>query len=310
MAGIISVVLFMALMGVISYYGYRSYARPGRFYERLGGPVVNPDGDSLTNLTPEVGWVVRVIQQVGERVPISPDDAGATRRDLIMAGYRSDRTLTVFNGIKITLTVVLTILAFSIRGEISNPVLRIVSIGFAGFMGYFLPGYVLDKKIVKRQDTLKLALPDALDMLVVSVEAGLGLDQALQHVGRELQLSHKELSDELSLVNLEMRAGKRRSEALRNLAERTGESELQKLVAILVQTDRFGTSMGDSLRSHSEFLRVRRRQEAEERAGKVGVKLVFPIFFFILPAMLVVAAGPGLLQVFKYLFPMMKSFKG
>jgi len=111
-------------------------------------------------------------------------------------------------------------------------------------------------------------------------------------------------------VNLEMRAGKRRSEALRNLAERTGESELQKLVAILVQTDRFGTSMGDSLRSHSEFLRVRRRQEAEERAGKVGVKLVFPIFFFILPAMLVVAAGPGLLQVFKYLFPMMKSFKG
>jgi len=107
-----------------------------------------------------------------------------------------------------------------------------------------------------------------------------------------------------------MRAGKRRSEALRNLAERTGEPELQKLVAILVQTDRFGTSMGDSLRSHSEFLRVKRRQEAEERAGKVGVKLVFPIFFFILPAMLVVAAGPGLLQVFKYLFPMMRQFQG
>ena len=147
-------------------------------------------------------------------------------------------------------------------------------------------------------------------MLVVSVEAGLGLDQAIQHVGRELALTHKELSEELSLVNLEMRAGKRRVEALRNLAERTGESELQKLVAILVQTDRFGTSIGDSIRSHSEFLRVRRRQEAEERAGKVGVKLVFPIFFFILPAMLVVAAGPGLLQVFKYLFPMMNSFKG
>src|SRR6202049_4501083 len=104
-----------------------------------------------------------------------------------------------------------------------------------------------------------------------------------------------------------MRAGKRRSEAMRNFAERTGESEIRKLVAILVQNDRFGTSMGESLRTHSDFLRVRRRQEAEERAGKVGVKLVFPIFFLILPSIIVVAAGPGLLQVFKYLFPIMRK---
>jgi tight adherence protein C len=185
-----------------------------------------------------------------------------------------------------------------------------VAIAFGGFMGFFIPGYVLDKKIQNRQDTIRLSLPDALDMMVVSVEAGLGLDQAIQHVGRELQMTHKDLSEELSLVNLEMRAGKRRSEALRNLAERTGEPELQKLVAVLVQTDRFGTSIGDSLRAHSDFLRIKRRQEAEERAGKVGVKLVFPIFFFILPSMLVVAAGPGLLQVFKYLFPLMKQFQG
>jgi tight adherence protein C len=196
------------------------------------------------------------------------------------------------------------------RASIPNPVLRIVAMGFGAFMGYYFPSFMLDKRIAKRQDTLRLSLPDALDMMVVSVEAGLGLDQAIQHVGRELQMTHKELSEELSLVNLEMRAGKRRSEALRNLAERTGEPELQKLVAVLVQTDRFGTSIGDSLRAHSDFLRVKRRQEAEERAGKVGVKLVFPIFFFILPAMLVVAAGPGLLQVFKYLFPLMKQFQG
>jgi len=117
------------------------------------------------------------------------------------------------------------------------------------------------------------------------------------------------LSEDLSLVTLEMRAGKRRSEALKNLAERTGEAELRKLVAILVQNDRFGTSMGESLRTHSDFLRSRRRQDAEERAGKVGVKLVFPIFFFILPSMLVVAAGPGILQIFKSLFPMMKQIQ-
>ncbi len=313
MAIIISIVLFSLLMAAISYYGYRSYARPGRFYERLGGPVLDVEGGVAAGTlshTPEVGWVVRVIQQVGEKVPISPDDAGAVRRDLIMAGYRSDTAVNVFSGINLSLCGLLVICAFALKSEIANPVLRIVAIAFAGFMGFYLPGFILDKKIAKRQDTIRLSLPDALDMLVVSVEAGLGLDQALQHVGRELQLTHKELSEELSLVNLEMRAGKRRSEALRNLAERTGEPELQKLVAILVQTDRFGTSMGDSLRSHSDFLRVRRRQEAEERAGKVGVKLVFPIFFFILPSMLVVAAGPGLLQVFKYLFPLMKSFHG
>jgi tight adherence protein C len=118
------------------------------------------------------------------------------------------------------------------------------------------------------------------------------------------------LSEEISLVNLEMRAGKRRADALRNFAERTGEPEIRKLMAILIQNDRFGTSMGESLRNHSDFMRTRRRQEAEERAGKVGVKLVFPIFFCILPSIIIVAAGPALLQIFKYLFPMMKHING
>jgi tight adherence protein C len=152
-----------------------------------------------------------------------------------------------------------------------------------------------------------MSLPDALDLMVVSVEAGLGLDQAIQYVAKELITTHPDVAQEFQLVNLEIRAGKRRVEALRNLAERTGESELRKLVAILIQTERFGTSIADSLRTHSDFMRVRRRQEAEERANKVGVKLVFPIFFFILPSMLVVSAGPGLLQVFKYLFPLMRG---
>jgi tight adherence protein C len=136
----------------------------------------------------------------------------------------------------------------------------------------------------------------------------LGLDQAIQHVSRELAPTHKEVAEDLGLVTLEMRAGKRRADALRNLADRTDEPEIRKLVAILIQNDRFGTSMAESLRTHSDFMRVRRRQDAEERAGKVGVKLVFPIFFFILPSMLIVAAGPGLLQVFKNLFPMMRNF--
>jgi tight adherence protein C len=167
----------------------------------------------------------------------------------------------------------------------------------------------LEHLVSVRQEKLRMSLPDALDLMVVCVEAGLGLDQAIRNVSEELRMTHKEISEELGLVTLEMRAGKRRSEALKNLADRTGEPELRKLIAILIQADRFGTSIAESLRTHSDFMRVRRRQDAEERAGKVGVKLVFPIFFFILPSMLVVAAGPGLLQVFKYLFPLMREFQ-
>jgi len=127
-------------------------------------------------------------------------------------------------------------------------------------------------------------------------------------VATELVKAHPDVCQEMELANLEIRGGKRRTEALHNLAERTGEPELRKLVAVLIQTDRFGTSIADSLRTHSEFMRVRRRQEAEERAAKVGVKLVFPIFFCILPSMLIVVAGPGVLQMVKYLFPLMRDF--
>src|SRR5579863_9243535 len=191
MAVMISVVLFSLLMAAISVYGYRSYARPGRFLDRLGGPVLDSDAGLgvAASRAPEVGWVVRVIQQVGEKVPINPDDAGATHRDLIMAGYRSDYALKVFNGVKVSLAVLFVILALAFRSVIPNPVLRVVALFFGAFMGYFVPSYILDKRIAKRQETLRLSLPDALDMMVVSIEAGLGLDQAIQHVGRELQIT-------------------------------------------------------------------------------------------------------------------------
>ena len=311
MAIFISIFLFSLLMAAISVFGYRKYARPARVLERLGTPVLETQGGGLsaTMAEPraEIGWIVRVIQQVGEKVPISPDDAGATRRDLMMAGYKSDNAVKIFNGVRISLAVLLFLFAVVFHASIPNPVLRIVAMGFGAFMGYFLPAYMLDKMIAKRQETLRLSLPDALDMMVVSVEAGLGLDQAIQHVGRELQMTHKELSEELSLVNLEMRAGKRRSEALRNLAERTGEPELQKLVAVLVQTDRFGTSIAQSLRGHADYLRTMARQRAEERASKLAVKLVFPIFFCILPALFVVTVGPVIVRITRELLPMMRN---
>lgn len=233
-----------------------------------------------------------------------------TRRYLVAAGFRGDGAVAVYVGLRLLFTAVVVLVA--IGGALAltkEPALRLIPVFVAAVLGFYIPGFVLERMIVHRQNELRLSLPDALDLMVICVEAGLGLDQAIMNVGRELKITHKELADELGLVNLEMRAGKRRAEALHNLADRTGETEIRKLVAIMVQTDRFGTSMADGLRTHSDFMRVRRRQEAEERAGKVGVKLVFPIFFLILPSMLVVAAGPGLLQVFKHLFPLMRQFR-
>jgi tight adherence protein C len=242
-------------------------------------------------------------------MPVSPKEASLVRRSLIAAGYRSEQAVKVFYGLKIVLCLAMLIAAFLLRDTLTaNPVLRVVMLAGAGLGGFFGPNLLLDRAISRRQEALKLSLPDALDLMVICMEAGLGLDQAIVNVSRELQITHKEISEELSLTSMEMRAGKRRSEALKNLGSRTGEPELRKLVATLVQADRFGTGVGESLRTHSDFLRVRRRQEAEERAAKVGVKLVFPIFFFILPSMMIVAAGPGMLQLFKNLFPMMKQF--
>lgn len=308
MALLISLGLFAILMGSITYFGYRRYARPGRVYEQLGAApaMAMPVVDRIDEEDP--GLVVRVIEQIGEKLPVNPEDAGAIRGDLIAAGYRSDRALVIYLGTRIISCVVLVILALIFRGYItSNPILHIVIPVAAGFLGFFGPSFFLDHLVGARQERIRFALPDALDLMVVSVEAGLALDQSIQYVSRELAVTHPDLAEEFQLVNLEIRAGKRRVEALRHLADRTGESEMRKLIAVLVQTDRFGTSIAESLRVHSDFMRTRRRQEAEERAGKVGVKLVFPIFFLILPAMLVVAAGPGLLQVFKYLFPLMRN---
>jgi tight adherence protein C len=252
--------------------------------------------------------VIRIIRQVGEKVPISPQDASIARRYLVAAGFRSATALVTYYGLKVLLCGAMLLVALIFQNAITSmAVFRIPLIAGAALAGYFGPNLVLERLVSRRQERLRFALPDALDLMVVSVEAGLGLDQAVQSVGRELALTHKDLCDELALMTLEMRAGKRRADALRNLSDRTGQADIRQLVAVLIQTDRFGTSMAEALRAHSDFLRVRRRQEAEERANKIGVKLVFPIFFCILPTMFVVAGGPAILQIFRNLLPILKQ---
>jgi len=310
MAILIASLLFALLALLITYFGYHYYARPGRYYEQLGVAAAGPSPRMLP-AEGSHGVLVRVLRVIGEKAPASPVDAGLTRRQLMAAGFREDSASAVFYGIQALTTTLLPLLVFLVKAQIApQQMLQWLAVVMAALAGFYGPVLVLEYLVRRRQEALKLSLPDALDLMVVCVEAGLGLDQAILNVARELRLAHPQLCEELGLVTLEMQAGKRRAEALRNLADRTGEDELRKLVSILVQTDRFGTSMAESLRTHSDFLRVRRRQEAEERANKVGVKLVFPIFFCILPSMFVVTAGPGLLQVLKNLFPMMRQFKG
>jgi len=224
------------------------------------------------------------------------------------AGYRSEAALYTYYGFKVLLAAAFAVIAFLLRSQVTSvSTLAMALVVGAGFLGYFLPTFVLERMVAARQERLRNGLPDALDLLVVSVEVGLGLDQALQNVAQEIGIAHKDLAEEISLVALEVRAGKRRQDALRNLADRTGEREIRNLVAALVQTDRFGTSLAESLRTHADFMRIQRRQEAEERANKVGVKLVFPIFFCILPSMFIITGGPAMIQIFKNLLPLVRQ---
>ena len=159
----------------------------------------------------------------------------------------------------------------------------------------------------RRQKQIQRGLANSLDLMVVCVESGLGLDQAIMQVAKELEHAHPEISEELAIVNLELKAGKRRVEALRNLADRTAVDDLKKLVAVLIQADRFGTGVAQSLRAHSDYMRVQARQVAEEKAAKLGVKLVFPIFFCILPSLFVVTVGPVVMKIMRELIPMMNN---
>jgi tight adherence protein C len=196
--------------------------------------------------------------------------------------------------------------AVMITREVESATAIMGALGGAGG-GFMLPGELLKRRVRSRRKKIAKALPNALDLLTIAVEAGLGLDQAIVHVSVELNRPHPEISEEFSMVNLETRAGKRRADALRSMAERTGVLEVKKLSAVLIQADRFGTSIAQSLRAHSEHLRVQARQTAEEKAAKLGVKLVFPIFFFILPSLFVITVGPVVVRIFQELLPMMNS---
>ncbi|MGH8543945.1 MAG: type II secretion system F family protein, partial [Gammaproteobacteria bacterium] len=223
----------------------------------------------------------------------------ATRQALVHAGFRAPNALTVYYGLKTLLAVSLPMLVIASStwfpqlpaGKIIFFAVLAAGVGTAG------PNYVLHKLVTRRQKRLRNGFPDALDLLVVCVESGLGLAAAIQRVADEVTVSHQELGEELALVNAEIRAGVDRVDALKNLADRTGLEDIRGLVALLVQSMRFGTSIAQSLRVYSEEFRDKRMQAAEELAAKIGTKMIFPLVFCFFPAFFLVMVGPAIIRI-------------
>jgi len=264
-------------------------------------------GELLIGGEPERGlrsMVVSVFHQLGELMPSSEATRAAMRQRLNHAGYRSQESMTAYFGVKCTsamfMAVVICLLAIWNQGTDSITVNGVFAAAICGLgFGFLLPERFLDAMVAARNDRIRRALPSALDLIVMSLEAGQSLDQALVLASRGLGKFSQELSAELMQVHLETRASKSRVEAVQHLADRNGEPELRKLCNLLTDSDRFGSSLAPTLRQHSRFLRVRFRQRAQEQARKLSVKMVFPVFFLIFPSILVITLGPAVLTLLK-----------
>jgi len=245
----------------------------------------------------------RVAEPLNRIVPISAVEALKLQKQLLQAGYRSPDASIVFRAIQITMIVAIPSLLLTLCFLLNRPVSNFLVWGFLGAaLGFYLPRYVLRKQIVRRQRRITWGLADAMDLMVVAIEAGLGLNAALNRVGDELKDVHPDMHSELELVNLEIRVGRSREEALRNLAERTGVDDIRSFVALLVQADRFGASIARAVRVFAESLRTKRRQRAEQASQKASLKLVFPLTLFLFPVIILLLLGSALLNIVDSLF--------
>jgi tight adherence protein C len=231
-------------------------------------------------------------------LPKSASDMSRLQRRMTRAGFPHYRAVVLYVTAELGLPIAFFLLIVSFFGLHVGLVPALLAAG----AGYVTPSFYIGHRTNLRKKAIRNGLPDALDLLTVCVEAGSALDQALAKASVELEISHPQLAEELRLITTEVRAGKPRLEAFRNFAQRTGVDEVRTLVSMLTQTDRFGTSIGDALRVHSETSRTKRRQEAEERANKVGVKLVFPLALCLFPALYVVCFGPVVVKVYRAFF--------
>lgn len=253
-------------------------------------------GVFATNLPLAAGELDPRLARANRFLPKSPKDMSRLQKRMARAGFRSPMAPVVYAICELGLPIVLALLCFHFLGMSRGLVVG----ALAALLAYMMPGFWLARQAEKQKKLIANGLPDALDLLIVCVEAGMGLDQAIAKAAEELTVSHPRLSEELGIITTEVRAGKPRMEAFKNFAERTKVDDVRQLVSVLVQTDRFGTSVSQALRTQAEVSRTKRRQRAEERAQKLGVKLVFPLVFFLFPAMYVVTLGPAVIKFVRF----------
>jgi tight adherence protein C len=300
-----SFLIFLLFAAGLSFAGMKLYVKPKEAIERVAGAGL--EGHEGAPVHPSLMFH-DMVKRLGSLVPASPKDVTVMQRRLIRAGYRNPNALKVLYGAKAACAVLLPLMVgAAVLNSSADQTNKFGAILASIAVGFFGPNEYVRMSAKRRQKQIHRGLANALDLLVVCVESGLGLDQAILQVAKELEHAHPEISEEFAIVNLELKAGKRRAEALRNLADRTGVEDLKKLVAVLIQADRFGTGVAQSLRAHSDYMRVQARQIAEEKAAKLGVKLVFPIFFCILPSLFVVTVGPVVMRIIRELIPMMNN---
>lgn len=240
------------------------------------------------------------LKPLGRLARRSPREVSKERLRLIRAGFRGPDVVYLFIGVRVAVALS-ALLVLALLGMPQNNFLLFVLLPV--LLAALLPDLWLNWRVSHRQKRIQLGLADMADLLVIMVEAGMGLDQAILRICREIHHSHPELSDELRVYHFEVQAGQKRVEALRNLAERTGVTDLKSLTVALIQSDRFGTSIAQTLRVYSDTLRTTRRQRAEEQAAKMGVKILFPLLVFIFPSIFVVVAGPAVIAIIRKLLP-------
>jgi tight adherence protein C len=251
-----------------------------------------------TTWAPTVGLMdepSQLAERIARIMPRSPKRMTEMRTRLVAAGYRSAAAPVVYAASQITCAIATGVVVLLAIGHLSFAMLSIIC-------GFGIPSAWLSLQIKKRARNIRNGLPDVIDLLIVCLESGCSLDQAILKAGEELALAYKPLGDELGLVSNEIRAGKQRADAFMNFAHRTGIDDVRSLMSMLVQTDRFGTSLAQALRMHADLLRTRRRQRAEERAGKANVKLVLPLVLCLFPAFYILTLGPAMLQFARLFF--------
>jgi tight adherence protein C len=284
---------FLFTLAAIAGAGYVFVMRPSR---AEGGDIPAP----LTQreMPPAQAAVVDAFRMIGEALPGAQDQMRSARAQLIAAGYRWPSAVSTFLGIKCASALALA--AFGVWASLTFAGSSVVLPAICGLgFGYLLPDRVLERLALRRVDRLRRALPAALDLMVLAVEAGQGLDAAILDTSRGLRSTHPDLASEFTQLQLELKANASRAEALKNFVDRSHDLELRKFANLLIDTDRFGTSLGPALKTHARYLRIRFRQVAQEKARKVGVKLIFPVFFLIFPSVILVTLGPAVILIFR-----------